>query len=485
VAGSAAHTLARPPFALPNMATTTTLSARTQIPVPGSRVPIVMGGLLAAFLVGVALAINVVLGLGFLIGLLYVPLVMLNLPLGVACWVPLVFLERIPLVSLGPTAVSVLVGLAWLGVLTYRRQQVMAVLRRSSGLFFLLAFLVAWVTLSLVWAVDPSAAVREFWAWWVSAAILTVVATSLSTPRHLTLICAAFVVGALISVVAGFVPGAAVVSDAGSDASRLGGSYGDPNYLAAGLVPAVALVAGLAAVFKSPGQRALLLGAAAVLAIGLVATGSRGGIVAAAVAGLMAVLLARGKRLSILAMLATGVAIAGVWIVASSSGNWDRIREFDTGTGRVDLWTIALRIGEAKPLGGVGLAGFQENSDRYLRQPGRLPSGNLGAQLVLDQPHVAHNTYLQMFAETGIIGLALLIGVILAALKATWAAARTFERSGDFRFAALTRAVLIAQVAVLIASVFLSNANDRRTWILLGLGPAALAIASRSSARSL
>ena len=107
-----------------------------------------------------------------------------------------------------------------------------------------------------------------------------------------------------------------------------------------------------------------------------------------------------------------------------------------------------------------------------------MPSGNLGAQLVLDQPHVAHNTYLQMFAETGIVGLALLIGVILAALRATWAATRTFERLGDLRFAALTRTLLIAQVAVLIASVFLSNAKvSQRTWILLGLGPAALAIA--------
>ena len=288
-------------------------------------------------------------------------------------------------------------------------------LRRSSGLFLLLAFLVTWITLSLVWATDPSAAVREFWAWWVSAAILTVVATSLSTPRHLTLICAAFVVGALISVVAGFVPGAAVVSDAGSDASRLGGSYGDPNYLASGWCrrwpwsrawPPSSSVPDSVRFYW---RRQLCSPSASWR------PDPRGGIVAAAVAGLMAVLLARGKRLSVLAMLATGIAIAGVWIVASSSGNWDRIRGFDTGTGRVNLWTIALRIGEAEPIGGAGLAGFHWDFGQRVSASARATSRTAisAPSWCSTRQHVAHNTYLQMFAETGIVGLALLIGVIM------------------------------------------------------------------------
>ena len=371
-AGGAAHTLARPPFLLPQMATAKTLSARPQIPVPGSHVPIVVGGLLAAFLVGVALATNIFLGLGFLIGLLYVPLVMLNLPLGVACWVPLVFLERIPVVSLGPTAVSILIGLAWLGVLALRRQQVVAVLRRSSGLFGLLAFLVAWVTLSLVWAVDPSAAVREFWAWWVLAAVLTVVATSLSAHRHLTLICAAFVVGALPSR-----------SSRASCRERRRSAM--PAAMRAGSAAPMAIptIWQPAWCRRWPSSRAWPPSSSVPDSVRFYwrrqlcspsaswRPDPRGGIVAAAVAGLMAVLLARGKRLSVLAMLATGIAIAGVWIVASSSGNWDRIRGFDTGTGRVNLWTIALRIGEAEPLGGVGLAGFQEDSDKKISAPAR------------------------------------------------------------------------------------------------------------------
>jgi NO-binding membrane sensor protein with MHYT domain len=85
-----------------------------------------------------------------------------------------------------------------------------------------------------------------------------------------------------------------------------------------------------------------------------------------------------------------------------------------------------------------------------------------------------------MFAETGIVGAALLAAVVIAAMRATWMAARTFERSGDFRFAALAWSVLIAQAAVLIASTFITDPNDERTWILLALGPALLTVASRT-----
>jgi O-antigen ligase len=407
--------------------------------------------------------------------------VLLDFSLGVALWIPLVFLERIPVVGRASTSVSIMVGLAWIATLPTRRWAVAATLRRHAGLVFLLLLLLLWVSFSVIWSVDPAATVRGFGFWWVAAGVFIVVATSLTERRHVVLLCAAFILGAVISVIAGFLPGAAALSDvAGTpEANRLAGAYGDPNFLAAGLVPAIALAAGLAAVVDGR-RRALLLACAAFLAVGLLATGSRGGVVAAAVAVGGALLVARGKRLSILGILATLVLIAGLWAAATSSSSLNRIRDFGTGTGRADLWTIALRMGDAKPITGVGLEGYPEAAGDYLRRPGRLQSGQLGAQLVLQQPHEAHNTYLQLYAETGIVGIALLAAVLVAALRATWMAARAFERSGDFRFASLAWSVLIAQVAVLAASAFITSPDDKRTWILLALGPALLTVASRA-----
>jgi hypothetical protein len=47
--------------------------------------------------------------------------------------------------------------------------------------------------------------------------------------------------------------------------------------------------------------------------------------------------------------------------------------------------------------------------------------------------------------------------------------------------ATLARTVVVAQVAMLAASFFISNGHDRRTWVLLALGPALVATATRTA----
>ncbi len=462
----------------------TSLPSRPLPPAFSSPTPLAVAGALAALLVGVLLAKNVTLGAAALLGLLYAPLVLIDLPLGVALWIPLVFVERLPVARIGPTAVAIMVGVAWLATLPARRWTVATILRRHAGLVFTILLLLVWVSFSLIWSVNPSATASSIGFWWIAGGVFVIVATSLTRRRHLTMVCAAFVVGALISVLAGYVPGINVPSDvAGSgEAGRLAGSYGDPNFLAAGLVPGIALAVGLAATTRVPSRRGWLVACAVVLAAGLLASGSRGGLLAAVTITIGTLLVARGHRRKIVAVLVTVLALGVVWMVASSSSsNLDRLRHFGTGNGRVDLWTIALRMGRAHPVHGVGLGGFPDASADYLRRPGRLQSGRLGAQLVLGKPHEAHNSYLQLFAETGLVGLGLFIAAVVLSLRASWMAAQRFEHAGDLRYATLAWSVLLAQVAAMIASTFITDPTDRRTWILLGLGPALLTVASRAA----
>src|SRR5438105_10098126 len=77
---------------------------------------VVAGALAAAALVGALMTLSVPAGLAALIGVCYAPLVMLNLRLGLALWVPLTFLEALPLFNAGGKAAGLLIAIAWLGM---------------------------------------------------------------------------------------------------------------------------------------------------------------------------------------------------------------------------------------------------------------------------------------------------------------------------------------------------------------------------------
>ncbi|MDP8943937.1 MAG: O-antigen ligase family protein, partial [Actinomycetota bacterium] len=381
------------------------------MPVPPRLV--IAAAFLAACVVGLALAVRMPLGIGLLVAFCYVPLVLLNLPLGLALWVVLVFVERVPAVSIGPTAAALLIAFAWLGAVATGPGSRLHVLRRHRVLAAAAAALLVWLTLSLAWSEDVGLSAEKAWQWYAAVLLLAIVATTVSTPRQLRLILAAFLVGALVSVAAGVV-GAQPPPDPeqiGDPSGRLGGSYGDPNYLAAGVVPAIALAMALLVVARGALVRLGLVVAVAVLAVALAATESRGGWIAAVVAVAGALALLRGRRLQVALVVTVVVSLAGV-VVANSPTAWERIVNPGGGAGRVELWEVAWRITEDHPLAGVGLNNFRVFSPRYVRQPGTLEE----VALIVDRPLVVHNVYLELLAENGAIGLLAFLALAGASL---------------------------------------------------------------------
>lgn len=444
--------------------------------------PIVGCALASAVLVGALMAADLRAGLGLAVALGYGPLVLLNLPVGLALWVAVTFLERLPVVWVGPTAAGLLVLLAWFGTLRARRLAVLAVLSRHRRLLAALGLLLAWLTLSAAWARRPGEVGVELWQWYVAAAVLTVVATTVVTARHVRLVAGAFVAGAVLSTAVGLLgsatgAGASIGELIDSEGRLLGGS-GDPNYLAAGIVPAIALTVGLIACRRHPLGRWALTVALAVLAVGLAASQSRGGLVALLAMGLAAVALARGRRVHVLAVAVLALGVVAMWFAVAPAA-WERVTGQSSDSGRSELWAIGWRVFLDHPVQGVGLNNFAVESARYVREAGDLDS----VEFFSDRPQLVHNVYLGLLADTGAVGLLLYLLVVGASLRAQMAAARAFEALGDRGMAGLARATLVATLGALCVSIFLSNGTDKRVWVLFGLGPAMLAAASSATSQ--
>ena len=428
--------------------------------------------------VGVLLAYNAVIGIAVLAGVAYAAIALVNLPLAIALWLPTAFLNALPGLDAASHAGSAVIALAWFGTLYGQRERVVPGLR---GQQWALALFVVWLAVSIIWSEDPSAAATALLPWGVAALFFIVLVTTDLDRRQIRLLLGAYIAGVVISILVGMAGGLAPqngLSAITAEEGRLGGGEGDPNYLAAGIVPAIALAAGLAGGSRRFLPRLGLLAAALVLTLGLGATESRGGLLAAIVGIVLALVVAKHGRAYVVVLVAAVVGVGAVWF-AGTPDAWDRVTSTaDSGNGRGSLWRVAGRMFKDHPVIGVGLDNYQVHAPNYTRESGQLEFVNF----IAEKPHVVHNVYLQVLVETGIVGLALFLSIVGASLRAAIRAARRFEELGDTEGAAISRAVLVATVAGLTASFFISNGPDVQLWALLALGPVILALAASTGA---
>lgn len=442
--------------------------------------PVAVAALGSALLLGVLVAFDAPLALAALVALAYAPLALVNLPLGLALWVPLMFLEGLPALNAGGKAAGLLVAAAWIAGGGGLAAEVSALITRHRALMTTLALYLLWVTVSVAWAASVGSALGDLWHWYVVALIFVVVITTLRTTHAVRMTLHLFVVGAVISaalgVVLGGVGGSSQVDLAAASSGRLYGAAGDPNILAAGLIPAAVLAAALASSTRSTVVRGWLVFAIGALSVATVASESRGGFLAAIVTALAALVFFRRRRAQVLVLVLLVCGAAGAWLLSSPAA-WSRLTSFQDGSGRTDIWRVALRVGADQPIIGVGLNNFQEVSYKYVRRPGAIK-----VYLLVDRPKVAHNMYLETYADTGLVGLALFMGFVASCLRAAWLAGRRFEAEGDAGLEAIARAVLVGTIGFLAAAVFISSGVDKRLWLLLALGPALYALSLRRDA---
>lgn len=432
---------------------------------------IASGALVAALLIGLLLAYDPVYGVAALFAALYVPLALINMPLAIAMWLPLLFLEGLPGGAMLPDAGAIVVVGAWLGVAVRRGSWQRLQLKRMRVQILAVVALLAWLMLSMLWARDPGRSGTLWVSWVIVAALFLVVATALSRPAHLRLVMWAFVVGAVTSITIGF-----GLQQVGVDAVEVEGRFqagaGDPNYLGAQVVGAFALLFGLLGTARQPLERLALIGCLIPLTYGLVASQSRGALVAVVVLVVLAPIVFSRHRMRVLGITLVAIAALAMIVAVTPSATERIFSSDDRGSGRADLWTVGFRVIEDHSPLGVGLDNFGLYAPEYTRLPGQLQNVN---QVLKGQE--AHNLYLGLLAETGLPGLILFLLVVGISIGSGLRAARIFEALGKERMGILSRAATLGLIGMLSASFFLPNGTDKRLWVLLAIATAMLGVA--------
>lgn len=239
----------------------------------------------------------------------------------------------------------------------------------------------------------------------------------------------------------------------------------DPNDLAMTLTLAVPMAWYLGTVFQN---RVLRLFCRAYLPFGLLAvglTGSRGGMLTAGVALMIVPLsmtkLTPGRLIAAMITLAITATVAATYVpekvverLATTSSDISRL----SFGGRFKFWVAGLEAFTHKPLMGYGTGGFV-----------RAIYPILGSVSL-----VAHNSFISLLVEEGIVGLLLYLTMMLAVLGAVLRLPK-FDR----RFALLLLATLFVAMSPL-------TWEDRKpVWFILAalLGLSQATLAARASAQ--
>jgi hypothetical protein len=107
-----------------------------------------------------------------------------------------------------------------------------------------------------------------------------------------------------------------------------------------------------------------------------------------------------------------------------------------------------------------------------------MPYGNRVGLIEQLKRYRGHNLYFETLAETGILGLASFLAIILAIMHGLWRAWRRLRHQGP-ELADTAMAFFLCLVAYLISAIFAHLSYQRYFWLLMALSSAAIHILRR------
>lgn len=250
--------------------------------------------------------------------------------------------------------------------------------------------------------------------------------------------------------------------------------YYDANDL--GMLLVMTFPMGLFFLLRGRDLRVRLMSAAALLLfiVVIIKTGSRGAFVGFCIVGLWILVrytaIPTGRRL---AALAAAVVLLGVW---GSSDYWNRMETLlsptedynwagESESGRMEVWKRGVGYMFSHPLVGVGARNFSA-AEGYLSRGGQL--NQLGAEGF--KWSAAHNSFVEIGAETGVIGLLLFLALLFQGFRISGRSppapsSDTTPQDSE----ALRQALRVSLVGYMATGFFLSAAYDPILFAMLGL----------------
>ena len=326
-----------------------------------------------------------------------------------------------------------------------------------------LALYLAWVGLSLGWTIDVRAGATEVLAFYVPFTVLAIAVARLPWKRiGLWALYAELTIMGLVFSVVGFYQyetrtvfenPKVINSNAYAAFFRVNSVFWDPSVYGRFLV--VAMIPSVVLIVRGRSSRIVWAAAAALVVtwFGLLISFSQSSFAALLVAVIGVAFVAWRWR----ALLAVGLAVVVLGGLAVVQPTVRRSIQHHTtsglnsaSSGRYSLVANGIRIAVAHPVRGVGVGGFQH---AYARRVQRL-HGKKNLKTA-----ASHDTPVTVAAETGLIGFALFVWLLVACGSDVVRTRRLVPFAAGLSLA-----------AILVHSLFYNDFfEDPTTWLLLGL----------------
>ncbi len=251
---------------------------------------------------------------------------------------------------------------------------------------------------------------------------------------------------------------------------RAGGTGYGPNEFAIAILPFIAITFYMVLTEKSKPLKLILIGITSIIFFALITTVSRGGIIG--LGGMLLILTFKSKK-KILTIIAACIMLVifintmpqnlrerfdKTQVIANARGTGDG--DIDSTTRRYYLAQAGWRIFLSHPLFGIGVGNYYYENRNYAP----VSAGR------------AHNMYLEMMAELGIIGILLFLGIIFYTFKSL---SRIIKSKSTFR--GYSKGFYIGLAGFLVAGIFLHAQQDRVLWFLIFMSTALERIYEKNS----